>query len=251
MEMARIVQAADFKDLLDTHSAARGLALISYGFPLVTGDDHVTLDKASFLYDALYASISEASKKASETTAAHHSSGAGTDSSAIVIVEDQRARETAEEKSAPGTGGVKNKISLAEALALLPGPNGERFISVFERGSLIVEVLQPPSPVPLPAHTQDEAYVVLHGSGELLNAGVRQRIGPGDFLFVAAGVEHHFENFTDDLTIWVIFSDRKVGNLSPQFPIASNQEYHKGGGNHELAGSRQGRYDYLQGRRKS
>ena len=40
MEMARIVQAADFKDQLDDHPAARGLQLISQGFPLATNDDH-------------------------------------------------------------------------------------------------------------------------------------------------------------------------------------------------------------------
>ncbi len=59
VEMARIVQAADFKDQLDTHPAARGLQLISAGFPLVTNDDQETADRAAFLYDALYASIEQ------------------------------------------------------------------------------------------------------------------------------------------------------------------------------------------------
>jgi len=59
VEMARIVQAADFKNQMDAHPAARGLALISYGFPLVTKDDHETAQLASFLYDALYASLKE------------------------------------------------------------------------------------------------------------------------------------------------------------------------------------------------
>jgi len=59
MEMARIVQAADFKDKLDDHSAARGLQLISHGFPMVTKDDYETARRAVFLYDALYASIEE------------------------------------------------------------------------------------------------------------------------------------------------------------------------------------------------
>jgi len=59
LEMTRIVQAADFKEQLDAHPAARGLELISRGFPLVTNtDDEITL-RASFLYDALYASIKE------------------------------------------------------------------------------------------------------------------------------------------------------------------------------------------------
>ena len=60
MEMARIVQAADFNDQLDDQPAARGLQLISRGFPLVTNDDHETAKRAAFVYDALYASIKSA-----------------------------------------------------------------------------------------------------------------------------------------------------------------------------------------------
>lgn len=59
VEMARIVQAADFKDQLDEHPAARGLELISRGFPLVAKDDYETIERASFLYEALYASIKD------------------------------------------------------------------------------------------------------------------------------------------------------------------------------------------------
>lgn len=62
MEMARIVQAADFKDQLDDHPVARGLQLISHGFPLVTSDDNETARRAGFLYDALYASIESTSR---------------------------------------------------------------------------------------------------------------------------------------------------------------------------------------------
>ena len=59
VEMARIVQAADFKDQLNDHAAAVGLELISRGFPITTTDDHETAERAAFLYDALYASIAE------------------------------------------------------------------------------------------------------------------------------------------------------------------------------------------------
>ena len=59
VEMARIVQAADFKDQLNDHPAAVGLDLISRGFPIVTKNDHETAERAAFLYDALYASIAE------------------------------------------------------------------------------------------------------------------------------------------------------------------------------------------------
>jgi hypothetical protein len=36
---------------------AAGLRAISVGFPLVTSDDHETLERSGFLYDALYASL--------------------------------------------------------------------------------------------------------------------------------------------------------------------------------------------------
>jgi hypothetical protein len=59
IEMARIVQAADIKGQSDDHPAARGLQLISRGFPLATNDDHETAERAAFVYDALYASIKQ------------------------------------------------------------------------------------------------------------------------------------------------------------------------------------------------
>ena len=61
VEIARIVQAADIKGELDNHPAAYGLQMISRGFPLVTRDDHETVERACFVYDALYASIRESS----------------------------------------------------------------------------------------------------------------------------------------------------------------------------------------------
>ncbi len=62
--LARIVQCADFQcadfpDAPQTEPIAFGLRAISHGFPLATKDDHETLARASFLYDALYASLRE------------------------------------------------------------------------------------------------------------------------------------------------------------------------------------------------
>jgi len=56
-ELARIVRGADFVDEADSSPESAGIRTISQGFPLITSDDHETLAKASFLYDALYASI--------------------------------------------------------------------------------------------------------------------------------------------------------------------------------------------------
>lgn len=56
-EMARMVRGADFDDETDRTKESAGIRTISQGFPLVTNDDYETLDKAAFLYDALYAAI--------------------------------------------------------------------------------------------------------------------------------------------------------------------------------------------------
>jgi hypothetical protein len=56
-EMARMVRGADFAEEINLTEESPGIRTISQGFPLVTKDDHETIRKASFLYDALYASL--------------------------------------------------------------------------------------------------------------------------------------------------------------------------------------------------
>ncbi len=103
---------------------------------------------------------------------------------------------------------------IADALARLPGPRGERSVAVFEHGSLLVKVYAPRSSDPQTPHTRDEAYVVAQGKGEFVCGGSRQRFGPGDFLFAAAGEVHRFENFTDDLAVWVLFYGPEGGETT-------------------------------------
>jgi hypothetical protein len=56
-KIARIVRGADFAEAIDSTKESAGIRAISHGFPLVTGDDAETVEKASFLYDALYAAL--------------------------------------------------------------------------------------------------------------------------------------------------------------------------------------------------
>jgi len=53
--LARIVHAADIDSELDTDPAGPGLLAIGLGGLDVEADDHRLLDRASFVYDALYA----------------------------------------------------------------------------------------------------------------------------------------------------------------------------------------------------
>jgi len=56
-QIARIVRDADFPEEIDLTKESAGIRAISHGFPQVTRDDAETVEKASFLYDALYASL--------------------------------------------------------------------------------------------------------------------------------------------------------------------------------------------------
>jgi len=97
------------------------------------------------------------------------------------------------------------KSTVTEALLGLPGPEGQRFATIFQHGSLLVEIYAPRGSDPQGPHTRDEIYFVATGSGEFVCSDKRQPFGPTDVLFAAAGIEHRFENFTDDLTVWVMF----------------------------------------------
>ena len=54
-------------------------------------------------------------------------------------------------------------------------------------------------------HTQDEVYIVASGRGVFALGDQRFECGPGDTFFVGAGVPHRFEEFDDELAVWVVF----------------------------------------------
>jgi mannose-6-phosphate isomerase-like protein (cupin superfamily) len=109
-------------------------------------------------------------------------------------------------------------IRLAEARAGIPGPAGEHAVSVLQHGTLKAMLSLgrfAPLPRPTTPHAQDEVYVVVRGRGVFLHDGRRDPFEAGDLLFVAAGTEHRFEDFTEDLTVWVVFYGPPGGEVSP------------------------------------
>lgn len=56
-EIAQIVHGADFSEETFLTRESAGVRAISHGFPLVTQDDHETVEKGGFLYDSLYAAL--------------------------------------------------------------------------------------------------------------------------------------------------------------------------------------------------
>jgi len=104
-------------------------------------------------------------------------------------------------------------IRLAKAQVAIPGPPGAHALSFLQRGTLHVKLSLPINPNQQTPHTQDEIYVIVRGSGTLYHDGKRDAFGPGDLMFIAAGTEHRFEDFTDDLTVWVVFYGPEGGEI--------------------------------------
>ena len=105
-------------------------------------------------------------------------------------------------------------LRVADALTQLPALGGKRFATIFEHGSLAVEIYAPVGNDPQQPHTRDEVYFVASGSGEYLCGETRQPFGPTDLLFAAAGAVHRFENFSEDLVVWVLFYGPEGGEAA-------------------------------------
>jgi len=102
-------------------------------------------------------------------------------------------------------------IAQAKSTAILPG---ERSARVLAHGSMLVRYYAPRGGDPQTPHGQDEIYVVASGRGTFFNGGARAAFETGDVLFVAAGAEHRFEDFTDDFAAWVVFYGPQGGEAA-------------------------------------
>ena len=97
------------------------------------------------------------------------------------------------------------RVTLDQAVASIERVHPKRFAAVFEHGSLQVELYSPQGTDPQTPHTRDEVYIIARGSGSFRLGPETTPFGPGDFLFVPAGVEHRFERFSEDFLTWVLF----------------------------------------------
>ncbi len=103
------------------------------------------------------------------------------------------------------------KFTVEEFLSKLPLPSNEKwkdgvsFTTAFSKGNFQIELFAPRGTDYQTPHEQDEFYIVVRGTAELIVETERFDCTAGDALFVAAGTEHHFENMSDDFATWVVF----------------------------------------------
>ncbi len=96
------------------------------------------------------------------------------------------------------------RMTISNALKSLEAAD-QPFKRLFEHGTLAVEIYKPDKVDHQTPHTRDELYVIVSGSGTFINGDQRHEFEVGEVLYVSAGVEHRFVDFTDDFSTWVFF----------------------------------------------
>lgn len=109
-------------------------------------------------------------------------------------------------------------ISVDDALAKLPGPNGESAADLFKHGTVTIRLVAPRGEDLQAPHAQHEVYVVIRGTGRFRRGEEATEVRTSDTIFLPAGEAHRFENLTEDFAAWVV-SCRSVDDkpTSPSF----------------------------------
>lgn len=100
---------------------------------------------------------------------------------------------------------ARERLTPASALEQLDRRAPAEFVTLFEHGSASVEIYRPRGVDRQKPHDRDEIYVIISGSGFFMNGAHRRPFVAGEVLFVEAGAEHRFEEFSDDFATWVLF----------------------------------------------
>ena len=94
--------------------------------------------------------------------------------------------------------------TIDDALAVLDA-KAEPYSRLLEKADFDVGLYRPMGSDDQSPHTRDELYIIASGTGDFFCAGETKPFAIGDFFLAPKGVEHRFENFSDDFATWVIF----------------------------------------------
>ena len=98
-----------------------------------------------------------------------------------------------------------DRMSIDKALQAVKTSEDGLYGVLLENGSMELGFYKPVGNDEQSPHDQDEIYIVHTGHGTLICGDEHIPFQAGDALFVAAGVEHRFVNFSDDFAAWVVF----------------------------------------------
>ncbi len=97
-------------------------------------------------------------------------------------------------------------MTVATALQAVAASGDERYGILLRHDTLEIGFYAPAGVDPQTPHDRDEVYVVHSGVGIFVLGDNEQPFGAGDVLFVPAGVEHRFRDFSEDFGTWVVFT---------------------------------------------
>jgi len=92
--------------------------------------------------------------------------------------------------------------------------SSNRTVLIFEHGSLQAEFWFPRGRDRQCPHTRDEIYLVARGEAVFFDGGATHQVQRGSFVFVPAGQEHRFEEFSPDFAVWVVFYGPEGGEAN-------------------------------------
>lgn len=99
-------------------------------------------------------------------------------------------------------------MTVATALQAVAASGDERYGILLRHDTLEIGFYAPEGVDPQTPHDRDEVYVVHSGVGIFVLGNNEQPFGAGDVLFVPAGVEHRFRDFSENFGTWVVFTGR-------------------------------------------
>lgn len=100
---------------------------------------------------------------------------------------------------------MKYNLTADEALIQLLEQTELPFTVMMKHGTMSIEYFAPKKLDTQTPHKQDELYIIVEGHSEFYRDGERISCKKNDILFVPAGMEHRFENFSENFATWVIF----------------------------------------------
>ncbi len=100
---------------------------------------------------------------------------------------------------------MNDRMTPEKALQVVRDSDDGLYGVLLENGTMELGYYRPIDTDNQKPHTQDEIYIVQSGHGIFLRGDEKIKFAPGDALFVAAGIEHRFANFSKDFAAWVVF----------------------------------------------
>ena len=97
------------------------------------------------------------------------------------------------------------QLTVEEASKQLLEQSKFPFTVMMKHGSMSIEYFAPKGIDTQTPHKQDELYIIIQGQSTFYRNEERISCKKNDVLFVPAGMEHRFEDFSADFATWVIF----------------------------------------------